>query len=118
MRGFTDFSDAFDYCRITKDHPVNVVIGDIYKLYPSGRAELIQVSGEVTPQDPEWLSKFPEFQFPTNDDSPDEPEHVRESSQLALEEAVNLTHDEELRLSPRGDVQEWELWLTDEAVEA
>ena len=49
---FSDISDAFDYCREV-DKPVIVVIlfadgkSEKYKIFPSGRAEIINKSDSV-----------------------------------------------------------------------
>ena len=75
MNGFIEFSEAFDFCR-EGNAPVNVVIGDLYKMYPSGRAELIS---DTSPKEPPWVTEF---------------------SELRSEELVNLSPAEEAREIP------------------
>ena len=89
MKGFTDFSEAFDFCR-EADHPVNVIVGNHYKLFPSGVANLI---GEPVFTETEYI----DF---TENETPEEPPWVTEFSQLCLDEVMNMTRDDVARDLP------------------
>jgi hypothetical protein len=48
VKTFSDFSDAFDYCR-EKDRPVTVLVqGEKWKLYPSGHAVEMATEAKLT----------------------------------------------------------------------
>jgi hypothetical protein len=87
MNGFTNFPEAFDFCR-ESNTPIYVVVGDVYKLFPSGRAKLIELRliGAELPNDEE---------LQPSDEISEEPPWVTEFSQLRLEELMNLSPDEE-----------------------
>lgn len=89
MNGFTNFPEAFDYCR-QLDKPIRVIVGNEYKLYPSGKAVLVEDSPEViepeTPYPPIWEN--------------DEPEYMDELSQLYMEHVAEMTRTDEVRALP------------------
>lgn len=86
--GFTSFPDAFDYVREC-NFPMKVVVGQRWRLFPSGKAELIEDSfdslGFENPS-PCWVE--------------DEPEDQALISQLYMEQVATMTRKEEAQELP------------------